>query len=252
MLAACQKGELGPGLQFPSFCCHSVDVLSCVLHLLNQGYLRRQEERPHVLEYVPDEPTTPPGGQAQMVFQRQLPATSPDEDSQDCPYRYGCMSPGVGGLCIPTLCRCATFLYVRSNSGTDRAEEFLLAMLPVPMGHTLSLEEAKLLMNQTVQRVQDTLSIPEDVARHLLMHCRWNVDFLIHCYVEDRRSLLIASGLEVEDAQRPPSPGTHCPVCVNQLCPTEKPPSLCCMHYCCKVKVLGSLAPVTWQGIAAA
>ncbi|XP_038032978.2 cullin-9 isoform X2 [Anas platyrhynchos] len=208
VLAACQKGELGPGLQFPSFCCHSVDVLSCVLHLLNQGYLRRQEERPHVLEYVPDEPTTPPGGQAQMVFQRQLPATSPDEDSQDCPYR--------------------------SNSGTDRAEEFLLAMLPVPMGHTLSLEEAKLLMNQTVQRVQDTLSIPEDVARHLLMHCRWNVDFLIHCYVEDRRSLLIASGLEVEDAQRPPSPGTHCPVCVNQLCPTEKPPSLCCMHYCCK------------------
>ncbi|XP_068531575.1 cullin-9 isoform X2 [Anas acuta] len=208
VLAACQKGELGPGLQFPSFCCHSVDVLSCVLHLLNQGYLRRQEERPHVLEYVPDEPTTPPGGQAQMVFQRQLPATSPDEDSQDCPYR--------------------------SNSGTDRAEEFLLAMLPVPMGHTLSLEEAKLLMNQTVQRVQDTLSIPEDVARHLLMHCRWNVDFLIHCYVEDRRSLLIASGLEVEDAQRPPSPGSHCPVCVNQLCPTEKPPSLCCMHYCCK------------------
>ncbi|XP_035178943.1 cullin-9-like isoform X4 [Oxyura jamaicensis] len=208
VIDACQKGELGPGLQFLSFCCHSVDVLSCVLHLLNQGYLRRQEERPHVLEFVPAEPTTPLGGQAQMVFQRQLPATYPDEDSKDCLYR--------------------------SNSGTDRSEEFLLAMLQVPMGHTLSLEEAKLLMNQTVQRVQDTLSIPEDVARHLLMHCRWNVDFLIHCYVEDCRSLLIASGLEVEDAQRPPSPGTHCPVCVNQLCPTEKPPSLCCMHYCCK------------------
>ncbi|KFV67937.1 Cullin-9, partial [Dryobates pubescens] len=49
--AACQKGELGPGLQFLSFCCHSVDVLSCILHLLKQGYIRRQEERPHVLEY---------------------------------------------------------------------------------------------------------------------------------------------------------------------------------------------------------
>ncbi|XP_009583526.1 PREDICTED: cullin-9-like, partial [Fulmarus glacialis] len=49
VIDACQKGELGPGLQFLSFCCHSVDVLSCVLHLLNQGYLRRQEERPHVL-----------------------------------------------------------------------------------------------------------------------------------------------------------------------------------------------------------
>uniref|UniRef100_A0A8B9ENK1 Cullin 9 n=1 Tax=Anser cygnoides TaxID=8845 RepID=A0A8B9ENK1_ANSCY len=52
VIDACQKGELGPGLQFLSFCCHSVDVLSCVLHLLNQGYLRRQEGRPHVLEYV--------------------------------------------------------------------------------------------------------------------------------------------------------------------------------------------------------
>ncbi|NXV64627.1 CUL9 protein, partial [Molothrus ater] len=51
VIDACQKGELGPGVQFLSFCCHSVDVLSCILHLLNQGYLRRQEGRPHVLEY---------------------------------------------------------------------------------------------------------------------------------------------------------------------------------------------------------
>uniref|UniRef100_A0A672UNN5 Cullin 9 n=1 Tax=Strigops habroptila TaxID=2489341 RepID=A0A672UNN5_STRHB len=185
VIDACQKGELGPGLQFLSFCCHSVDVLSCVLHLLNQGYLRRQEERPHVLEYISAEPVTPPGGQAQMAFQSRPP-------------------------------------------------EFLMAVLQVPRGHTLSPEEAKLLMNQTVQQVQDVLSIPDDVARHLLMHCRWNVDFLIQCYMENRETLLISSGLQVQDAQPPPSPGTHCPVCVNQLCPTEKPPTLCCMHYCCK------------------
>uniref|UniRef100_A0A663MUJ5 Cullin 9 n=1 Tax=Athene cunicularia TaxID=194338 RepID=A0A663MUJ5_ATHCN len=192
VIDACQKGELGPGLQFLSFCCHNVDVLSCVLHLLNQGYLRRQEERPHVLEYISAEPTTPPGGQAQMVFQNRSPEASPDEDS------------------------------------------FLLAALQVPMAHTLNPEEAKLLMNQTVQQVQDTLSIPEDVARHLLMHCRWNVDFLIQCYVENCETLLISSGLQVQDAQPALSPATHCPVCVNQLCPTEKAPTLCCMHYCCK------------------
>ncbi|XP_075269404.1 cullin-9 isoform X4 [Opisthocomus hoazin] len=209
VIDACQKGELGPGLQFLRFCCHSVDVLSCILRLLNQGYLRRQEERPHVLEYVFAESTTPLGGQAQMVFQSRLPEASPDEDSVDCPYW---LNPGVG-----------------------RSEDFLMAMLQVPMGHTLSPEEAKLLMNQTVQQVQDTLSIPDDVARHLLMHCRWNVDFLIQCYVENHETLLISSGLQVQDAQPPPSPGTHCPVCVNQLCPTEKPPTLCCMHYCCKL-----------------
>lgn len=86
MIDACQKGELGPGLRFLSFCCHSVDVLSCVLHLLNQGYLRRQEERPHVLEYISAEPTTPLGGQAQMVFQSRPPEASLDEDSIDCLY----------------------------------------------------------------------------------------------------------------------------------------------------------------------
>ncbi|XP_040467778.1 cullin-9-like isoform X3 [Falco naumanni] len=71
VIDACQKGELGPGLQFLSFCCHSVDVLSCILHLLSQGYLRRQEERPHVLEYISAEPTPSPTSQAQpqVAFQ---------------------------------------------------------------------------------------------------------------------------------------------------------------------------------------
>jgi len=84
VIDACEKGELGLGQQFLSFCCHSVDVLSCVLHLLNQGYLRRQDERPHVLEYVSAERTSPLGGQAQMVFQRGLPDSSLDENSTDC------------------------------------------------------------------------------------------------------------------------------------------------------------------------
>ncbi|OPJ81659.1 cullin-9 [Patagioenas fasciata monilis] len=149
------------------------------------------------------------GLSAQMVFQSRPPEVSlDDDDDADCLYR---LNPGIG-----------------------RLEEFLMAMLQVPMGHTLSPEEAKVLMNQTVQQVQDTLSIPSDVARHLLMHCRWNVDFLIQCYMENPETLLISSGLQVQDAQPPPSPGTHCPVCVNQLCPAEKPPTLCCMHYCCK------------------
>uniref|UniRef100_A0A8C5TBU4 Cullin family profile domain-containing protein n=2 Tax=Malurus TaxID=55806 RepID=A0A8C5TBU4_9PASS len=71
VIHACQKGELGPGVQFLSFCCHSVDVLSCILHLLNQGYLRRQEGRPHVLEYISAESTAVPTSQVQpqVAFQ---------------------------------------------------------------------------------------------------------------------------------------------------------------------------------------
>ncbi|KAM6405736.1 cullin-9-like isoform 2-T2 [Pluvialis apricaria] len=85
VIDACQKGELGPGLQFLSFCCHSVDVLSCVLHLLNQGYLRRQEERPHVLEYISAEPTTPPASQVQpqVAFQTVEIKTAPNPASAE-------------------------------------------------------------------------------------------------------------------------------------------------------------------------
>nr|XP_013809798.1 PREDICTED: cullin-7-like [Apteryx mantelli mantelli]XP_013809829.1 PREDICTED: cullin-7-like isoform X1 [Apteryx mantelli mantelli]XP_013809830.1 PREDICTED: cullin-7-like isoform X2 [Apteryx mantelli mantelli] len=67
VIDACGKGKFGPGLQFLSFCCHSVDVLSCVLHLLNLGYLRRQEGRPHVLEYVSTEPPPAPTSQIQPL-----------------------------------------------------------------------------------------------------------------------------------------------------------------------------------------
>ncbi|XP_062427362.1 cullin-9-like isoform X2 [Rhea pennata] len=67
VIDACRKGEFGSGLQFLSFCCHSVDVLSCVLHLLNQGYLRRQEERPQVLEYVCTEPSPAPTSPVQPL-----------------------------------------------------------------------------------------------------------------------------------------------------------------------------------------
>uniref|UniRef100_A0A674JZ56 Cullin family profile domain-containing protein n=1 Tax=Terrapene triunguis TaxID=2587831 RepID=A0A674JZ56_9SAUR len=50
----------GPGRRFLSFCCSSTDVLSCTLHLLSQGYVRRQEDNPQLLEYVSTEPTPSP------------------------------------------------------------------------------------------------------------------------------------------------------------------------------------------------
>lgn len=71
MIDACQQWESGPALQFLSFCCSSTDVLSCILHLLSQGYLRRQEENPQLLAYVSAEPTPspPPQRPPQVTFQ---------------------------------------------------------------------------------------------------------------------------------------------------------------------------------------
>uniref|UniRef100_A0A8C4YHT9 Cullin 9 n=1 Tax=Gopherus evgoodei TaxID=1825980 RepID=A0A8C4YHT9_9SAUR len=174
----------GPGRRAAT----STDVLSCTLHLLSQGYLRRQEDNPQLLEYVSTEPTTPHRGQAQVIF----------------------------------------------HSTEFGPEAVLMETLLLPMGRTMSQEEVQVLMNQMVQQVLDTLSVSADRAQHLLIHCKWNVDLLIERYTEDPELLLISSGLQVQNPQPPPSPITHCPVCVSQLCPDDSPPTLCCMHYCCK------------------
>uniref|UniRef100_A0A670KB35 Cullin 9 n=1 Tax=Podarcis muralis TaxID=64176 RepID=A0A670KB35_PODMU len=169
-----------------AFCCSSTDVLSCILHLLSQGYILRQEENPQLLEYICAEPTTPHRGQAQLIFQ-----------STDC-------------------------------------QKVLMETVLLPMGRTMSQDEVEVLMNQTVQRVSDTLSVTADVAQHLLIHCKWNVDVLIQRYTEDPEVLLFSSGMQVRNPQEPSSPVTHCPVCVNLLSQDDNPPVLCCMHYCCK------------------
>lgn len=50
------------------FSCSTTDVLSCVIHVISKGYLRRQEESPHILEFLPEDPHTPQKGQAQFTF----------------------------------------------------------------------------------------------------------------------------------------------------------------------------------------
>uniref|UniRef100_A0A8C8STZ7 Cullin 9 n=1 Tax=Pelusios castaneus TaxID=367368 RepID=A0A8C8STZ7_9SAUR len=201
VIEACRKWESGPALKFLSFCCSSTDVLSCVLHLLNQGYVRRQEDSPQLLEYVSTEPTTPLRGQAQIIFR-----------SMGCRRRQGARELDACGV---------------------GPEEFLRETLLLPVGRTMSQEEVQALMKQTVQQVLDTLSVSADIAQHLLIHCKWNVDLLIQQYSEDPELLLLSSGLQVQNPQPPPRPITHCPVCVSQLCPDDNPPTLCCMHCCC-------------------
>ncbi|XP_053168983.1 cullin-9-like isoform X2 [Hemicordylus capensis] len=213
VIDACQKWESGLAPKFLSFCCSSTDVLSCILHLLSQGYIRRQEDSPQLLEYISTEPTTPHRGQAQLIFQnadcwkKKMPSDT-ETGNQFSPFRLDTFGLGT--------------------------EEVLMETVLLPMGRTMNQEEVDGLMNQIVQRVSDTLSVSADIAQHLLIHCKWNVDVLIQRYTEDPEQLLFSSGLQVRNPQAPSSPVTHCPVCVNQLSTTDNPPILCCMHYCCK------------------
>lgn len=119
------------------------------------------------------------------------------------------------------------------------AEDGVLEAVLLSMGRTMNQEEVRQLMQRTVQQVSGTLSLDLDRAEHLLVHCKWNVDVLIQRYTDDPDSLVLAAGLKGLNPQPPPSPVASCPVClISQTGEAEPAPTLCCMHYCCRVSHL--------------
>ncbi|XP_028676954.1 LOW QUALITY PROTEIN: cullin-9 [Erpetoichthys calabaricus] len=207
----CQDSKKVPRMIL--FSCSNTDVLSCVMHLINKGYIRRNEDSPHILEYVPEDPTTPQKGQAHISFTKHgVKKTSSSQRETSS-----------------TVSSCNFSSNIRSYE-----DEVLEAVL-FSMGRTMTQDEVRQLMYQTVIHVADTLSIASDRAQHLLIHCKWNVDLLIQRYAEDCDSLLLSAGLESRNLQAPSSLASHCPVCLSpQSGELNVAPNLCCMHYCCR------------------
>ncbi|XP_051008836.1 LOW QUALITY PROTEIN: cullin-9 [Acomys russatus] len=199
VLEAWQKGPNPPGRLGCTIAggvaCSSTDVLSCILHLLGQGYVERRDDRPQVLIYATPEPMGPCRGQADV--------------------------PLCGKLSTET-------------SKPSPEAVVALASLQLPAGRTMSPQEVEALMEQTVRQVQETLNLEPDVAQHLLAHSHWGTEQLLQSYSEDPEPLLLAAGLRVPQAQAVPTRPDHCPVCVSPLGPSDDPPSLCCLHCCCK------------------
>ena len=74
VVVTCQKAgggvASGGGPALLPFSCSTNDVLGCIMHVLSQGYLRRHDDSPHIVEYVAEGPTTPKKGRAQFSFAR--------------------------------------------------------------------------------------------------------------------------------------------------------------------------------------
>ncbi|XP_026164869.1 cullin-9 isoform X5 [Mastacembelus armatus] len=208
VLDSCQKQEAARSPGAGRFSCSTSDVLSCIMHVISKGCIRRNEENPHIVEFLPEDPSTPQKGQAQFSFSRADIRKDTTADSR----------ADISLVPAPRL-----------------FEDAILDAVLFSMGRTMTQEEVRQLMQRTVQQVSGTLSLDLDRAEHLLVHCKWNVDLLVQRYTDDPDALIMAAGLKCRNPQPPASPTSTCPVCLGpRTSATEPVPTLSCMHYCCR------------------
>ncbi|XP_069394824.1 cullin-9 isoform X4 [Paralichthys olivaceus] len=208
VLESCQKQDASRSPGAGRFSCSTSDVLSCIMHVIAKGCIRRNDENPHIVEFLPEDPSTPQKGQAQFCLSRT-------EFRKDAAIAENQAD-------------------IRLASGLQQFEDGVLDAILFSMGRTMTQEEVCQLMQRTVQQVSGTLSLDLDWAEHLLVHCKWNVDLLVQRYTDDPDSLIMAAGIKCQNPQPPPSPSSNCPVCLGPRNAAMEPvPSLSCMHYCC-------------------
>ncbi|MEQ2303720.1 hypothetical protein AMECASPLE_019798 [Ameca splendens] len=209
VMDSCQKQEASRSPCAGRFGCSTGDVLSCIMHVINKGCVRRNDDNPHIVEFVPEDPSTPQKGHAQFSFSRS--------DSR----KDATATDSMADISLVPAPR--------------RFEDGVLDSVLFSMGRTMTQEEVRQLMQRTVQQVSATLSLDLDRAEHLLIHCKWNVDLLVQRYTDDPDALIMAAGLRCRNPQPPPSPASTCPVCLGPRTGSMEPiPTLSCMHYCCR------------------
>uniref|UniRef100_A0A1A8L6K6 Cullin 7 n=1 Tax=Nothobranchius pienaari TaxID=704102 RepID=A0A1A8L6K6_9TELE len=207
VMDSCQKQEVPRSPGGGRFSCSTGDVLSCIMHVISKGCIRRNEDNPHIVEFVPEDPSTPQKGQAQFSFSRSDSRKEAPDNLAD-----------ISLVPVP-----------------QRFEDGVLDSVLFSMGRTMTQEEVRQLMQRTVQQISATLSLDLDWAEHLLIHCKWNVDLLVHRFTDDSDALIMAAGLKSKNPQPPPSPTSTCPVCLSpQEGGADPALTLSCMHYCCR------------------
>ncbi|XP_038154264.1 cullin-9 isoform X4 [Cyprinodon tularosa] len=213
VLDSCQKQEASRPAGAGRFACSTGDVLSCIMHVINKGCVRRNEDNPHIVEFVPEDPSTPRKGHAQFSFVRS--DSTKDAATTDSMADIS-LVPAPQGL-------------------EDGVLDSVLDSVLLSMGRTMNQEEVRQLMQRTVQQVAATLSLDLDRAEHLLIHCKWNVDLLVQRYTDDPDAIILAAGLTCRNPQPPPGPASTCPVCLGSGSGGAEPVlTLSCMHYCCR------------------
>uniref|UniRef100_A0A8C7LPC5 Cullin-9 n=1 Tax=Oncorhynchus kisutch TaxID=8019 RepID=A0A8C7LPC5_ONCKI len=81
VLDTCQKREVTRSPGSVRFSCSTTDVLSCVMHVISKGYIRRNEDSPHIVEFLPEDPSTPQKGQAHFSFSKAELKNNPSSNA---------------------------------------------------------------------------------------------------------------------------------------------------------------------------
>uniref|UniRef100_UPI00358F9E7F cullin-9 isoform X2 n=1 Tax=Myxine glutinosa TaxID=7769 RepID=UPI00358F9E7F len=259
VIEACQKGSTSSGrTSLPLLCC-AMDVNTCVVQLQQQGYVGRGDDSPHIVQYCPAESIVPGRRHAYTDWRGLELATEtraaprPTRDTTGTRAAPRPTRDATGTRAAPRPTRDATETRAAPRPTRDTTEtrdaprptrdatvneadhchsEVLLGSGLPAEGRTLSPDDLRHMMEENVLMVANTLDLEQDVAKHLLLHCQWDRDLVVHRYSEEADDVLREAGLLVKTAAGTGvSPNQLCPICLTN--PASIAP-LSCRHACCQ------------------
>uniref|UniRef100_A0A673XSV6 Cullin-9-like n=1 Tax=Salmo trutta TaxID=8032 RepID=A0A673XSV6_SALTR len=194
VLDTCQKREVTRSPGSVRFSCSTTDVLSCVMHVISKGYIRRNEDSPHIVEFLPEDPSTPQKGQAHFSFSKAELKNNPSSSNADI--------------------RCAVLLSMGRTMNQEEVGQLMQRTVQQVSGTlSLDLDQAEHLLVHCKWNVDVLIQRYTDDPDSLVMAAGLR-------------------GWNPQPPPSPVSSCPVC--LISQTGEAEPVPTLCCMHYCCR------------------
>lgn len=101
----------------------------------------------------------------------------------------------------------------------------------------LTVDEVEKLLNESVEKLSNTLKITPSLAKVLLHEHKWDANDIVEKYRDNASNLLVSSRIKSGNGKKVAYVTLLCPVCI-QTQPFDKFHNLSCAHSFCKVCIL--------------
>lgn len=98
----------------------------------------------------------------------------------------------------------------------------------------LTVDEVEKLLNESVEKLSNTLKITPSLAKVLLHEHKWDANDIVEKYRDNASNLLVSSRIKSGNGKKVAYVTLLCPVCI-QTQPFDKFHNLSCAHSFCKV-----------------